>query len=239
MRYPISIITIACAACALSASSHAADISFGPPLPAGNASTDFVLGGTLDRAYDFGNNATLNINGITFAPFDSKLHGDTTNLDGPYDAYTTDGQTGDYASLLSHGVGHDNEAGLIQFNNLVPGVIYTVEVVGSGLRARSDCCEAGAGYNNLFVSGDSPTGTGTVGWDISDATSRHIYGTFVSDATGRQALNINLYVSNTSGQMSVAQIHGVVLSYAAVPEPAAFLLFNAGITGLALARRNR
>jgi hypothetical protein len=239
MRYPILIVTIACAAWALALSSHAADVSFGPPLPAGNASTDFVLAGTFDRAYDFGNNAALNINGIPFAPFDSKLHGDTTNLDGPYDAYTADGQTGDYASLLSHGAGHDNDARVIQFNNLVPGVIYTVEVVASGLRARSDCCEVGAGYNNLFVSGDSPTGTGTLGWDITDATSRHIYGTFVSDATGRQALNINLYVSNTSGQMSVAQIHGVVLSYAAVPEPTTLLLFTAGIACLAISGRRR
>ena len=192
MRYTISIITIACAACAFATFSRAADISFGPPLSAGNASTDFVLGGTLDRAYDFGVNQKLIINGIEFDPFDTKLNGDTTNLDGPYDAYTTDGQTGDYATLLSHGVGHDNDARVIQFNNLVPGVIYTVEVVASGLRARSDCCEAGAGYNNLFVSGDSPKGTGTLGWDITDATSRHIYGTFVSDSSGSQTLNLNL-----------------------------------------------
>jgi hypothetical protein len=239
MRHPISIITIACAAGALAAYTHAADISFGSPLSAGNASTDFILGGTLDRAYDFGTNQKLIINGIEFDPFNTKLFGDTTNLDGPYDAYTTDGQTGDYATLLSHGVGHDNDARVIQFNNLAPGVIYTVEVVASGLRARSDCCEAGAGYNNLFVSGDSPTGTGTLGWDITDASSRRIYGTFVSDSTGRQALNINLYVSNTAGQMSVAQIHGVVLSFAPVPEPTALLLFIAGITGLAINYRRR
>ena len=239
MRYTISIITVACAACAFATFSRAADISFGPPLSAGNASTDFVLGGTLDRAYDFGVNQKLIINGIEFDPFDTKLNGDTTNLDGPYDAYTTDGQTGDYATLLSHGDGHDNDARAIQFNNLVPGVIYTVEVVASGLRARSDCCEAGAGYNNLFVSGDSPKGTGTLGWDITDATSRHIYGTFVSDSSGSQTLNMNLYSANLPGQMSVAQIHGVVLSFAPVPEPTALLLLTAGITGLAINYRRR
>jgi hypothetical protein len=240
MRYHISIITIACAAFALAPSSHAADIFFGQPVSAGNASTDFILGGTLDRAYDFGVNQKLIINGIEFDPFDTKLNGDTTNLDGPYDGYTADGQTGEYATLLSHGVGHDNDARIIQFNNLVPHVIYTVEVVASGLRARSDCCSAGAGYTNLRVSGDSPAGTGALQWDTNDATSRHIYGTFISDSSGTQTMNLNLFgTANIPGQTNSIQLHGVVLSFTAVPEPTAPLLFAAGTIGLAINQRRR
>jgi PEP-CTERM motif-containing protein len=238
MRYYIASILFSYTVCAVAASLHAADINFGSPLVAGNASSDFLLSGTLDRAYDFGTNQKLIINGIEFDPFNTKLFGDTTNLDGPYDAYTTDGQTGDYATFLSHGDGHDNDARVIQFNNLAPGVLYTVEVVASGLRARSDCCSAGAGYTNLRIAGDSPAGTGALQWDANDATSRHIYGTFLSDASGSQTLNLNLFgTTNIPGQTNSIQIHGIVLSYAAVPEPTALVLFAAGTIGLAISRR--
>jgi hypothetical protein len=128
---------------------HASDITFGPGLPS-NAASDFILGGTLDRAYAFNAPNPLHINGIDFIPFDGNLFGDTTTIEGRYNQYKGDGKTGDYLTLLQNGVFHDGDVRSISFTGLSPGGSYTMEIIGSGMRARSDSCQAGTGSTNLL-----------------------------------------------------------------------------------------
>jgi hypothetical protein len=243
MRFQLSIIILACtlgAVTNISSGLNAADIIWDPAIHAVSPAADFVLGGTLDRAYSFGPSGSLSINGITFTPFDTNSHSDKTSLEGRYDAYSSGGQAGDYGSLLSHGAFHDVDARNISFSGLVPGAAYTVEVVASGLRARTDCCEAGAGYTNLFVyNKSSSTPAVSVHWDANDSISQDIYGRFIADSSGQQTIDFNLDQTVTPGQTTSAQIHGIVLSYTAVPEPTTLLLLALGSIGVALTLRRR
>ena len=177
--------------------------------------------------------------GVLFTPFGSNSNGDTTNLDGPY-GYSSTGVSGDYATLVSHGLAHDGGPAFIQFNNLVPGAEYEATVVGSGLRVRSDCCQAGAGYNNMKLSGSGPLGTGTLEWPESDTSAKLIRGTFIADASRQQILNLNLFGLETVDPLTIsANINAVVLSYTAVPEPGTVGLVMIGISAIATLRPRR
>jgi hypothetical protein len=197
------------------------------------------LTGTLDCAYAFGTASGVPLNGIVFTPFAANPHKDTTTLVSAY-TFTDGGLAGNYRTLVSHGASQDLSPGAIQFNELVPGANYAVTVIGMGLRARSDCCQAGAGYNNLLVSGDATGGTGWIHCEGNDASSRNIRGTFTADATGSQTFNLNLFVPGGTDPLTVsANISAVLLSYTSVPEPAsAVLLATSALTPL-FARRRR
>lgn len=240
MRYQILLGLFACAAVVARVSDlRAADIAFGAPQHAVSEAADFQYMGTLDRAYALGATSNVDAGGITFVPFASNSHGDSTTLSGPT-AFSPKGVSGNYATLLSHGLSFDGGPASITFNNLIPGVTYTAGVIGMGLRARSDCCSAGAGYNNLFVSGDSPSGGSPVTWDTSDATSQNLRGTFIAGASGRQTINFNLYGTSGFDPLTVsANINAVVLSYAAVPEPGTVWLTVIGLCGALAGLRKR
>jgi hypothetical protein len=238
MRRHLSILTLTCAVCVATSHLHAADITFQAiGQPAVDAASDFAYSGTLDRAYAFGTANNVNVNGMVFTPFSSNSHNDTTNLSAS-SKFTDGGLTGGYASLVSNGVSLDGSVGTIRFNGLVPGATYTANVIGIGLRARSDCCSAGAGYNNLFIAGDTPNGGGTIHWDGNDAASRNIRGTFIADSSGIQTLYLNRDVPSGTDPLTVsANINAVMLSYTAVPEPTSLALLLASAIGMMCVRR--
>jgi hypothetical protein len=238
MRRHLSILTLTCAVCVTTSHLHAADVTFQPfGQPAVDAATDLAYTGTLDRAYAFGAASSVGVNGIVFTPFSSNSHSDTTNLSAS-SKYSGSGLTGGYASLVSTGVSLDGSQGTIQFNGLVPGAVYTANVIGMGLRARSDCCSVGAGYTNLFIAGDTPVGGGTIHWDGNDAASRNIRGTFIADSSGIQTLYLNRDIPGGTDPLTVsANINAVMLSYAAVPEPTSLALLLASAIGTVFVRR--
>src|SRR5215212_9747645 len=188
MRLQLSVVLFASTACVISGQLLAADITFGPAATAGNEATDFTFAGTLDRAYAFGGSTDVTVGGIVFTPFTSNSNGDSTDLDGPT-SFSPTGVSGSYATLVSHGLSRDVAPAFIQFNNLTPGAQYEASVVATGLRARSDCCSAGAGYTNQRLSGDTGGNTGILVWDTTDASSKLIRGSFIADANGRQTIN--------------------------------------------------
>jgi PEP-CTERM motif len=239
MRHHIltSLLTMTAVAI-VAAPLHAADITFAPAQVV-TSPADVHLPGTLDRAYSLGYAGNLNVNGIPFAPFAANLHGDTTTLDGTYDAYAGGGQTGDFGTLLQHGQFRNFLPAAINFNGLTPGAIYTVEVLASGLRARSDCCQAGAAYTNNFISSGNPfPGGAAVEWKNDDPTARSIVGTFTAAPDGRQTIDFN-NVATVLGPDHIisAQIHAVGLSYTAVPEPSTIALLTLAACAVSQTRR--
>ena len=218
---------LAFAVCSLAASAQASEIAFAAAIPTASAATDVLLGGTLDRAYDFNNAGNLTINGVPFTSFETNTNGDTTTLGSGYNGYGMDGQPGDYGTLLSNGIYNDGGAQQVSFHNLTPNALYTIEVFVNDAR-QPGCC---GGLRSETVSGDSATGTGTVFYDgPAGPAGEHIYGTFTSDVSGVQVLNLNEFGTNTGN----AQINGVVLSFTAVavPEPSSLVLIGLGAIGL-------
>jgi hypothetical protein len=240
MRSRSLTFLLACAACFVAHQLHAADITFQVVgQQATDAASDLAYSGTLDRAYAFGTANGVPLNGIVFTPFASNSHGDTTTLASAF-TYSDGKLTGNYGTLVSNGVAHDLTPAYLQLNGLVKGANYAVTVIGMGLRARSDCCSAGAGYNNLFVSGDTPNGTGWIHWEGDDASSRNIRGVFTADSSGTQTLNFNLFGTSSYDPLTIsANVNAVLLSYTAVPEPASCALVAASIFGLLFVRRHR
>jgi hypothetical protein len=226
--------------CVVTGRVEAADVTFQLiGQQATDAAADLAYTGTLDRAYAFGTLGGVPLNGIVFAPFAGNAHGDTTTLDTTF-TYSDGGLSGNYGALVSHGQAHDLAPASIHFNGLTPGAIYSLSVIGMGLRARSDCCEAGAGYTNMFVSGDTLSGTGWIHWEGNDASSRNIRGTFIADASGGQTINFNLFSTIRADPDTVsANVNAVLLSYTAVPEPATAALVALSGIMLMMVRRHR
>lgn len=238
MRSLLSAALLTLALCGFASHLHAADITFAAPQFLNNPAADVILAGPNYRAYAFSQASTFDVNGVTFKPLAANPFGDTTSLATSFQR-APDGQVHPFGTLLDFGLSQDLTPSTMTFNGLIPGAAYTIEVFAAGLRARSDCCQAGAGYTNNRVSGDTSSGTGSIEWSELDGTSRAIYGTFTASPSGSQTVNFNLH--NTGGVPAnslSANIHGVVLS-TSVPEPASLMLMSLAGTMMLSVRRQR
>jgi hypothetical protein len=236
----VSLFLLAAAAagaCCVASQLRAADIQFSPPTTLTGTSSDFSFTGTLDRAYALGVSTSVDALGITFTPLSSNSIGDSTTLDHAFD-FSTNGVPSSIAKLVSRGMSHDGGTASITLHNLIPGDVYTADVIGMGLRVRTDCCEAGAGYTNLFVSGDTSNGGTPVAWDTNDTSSRMMRGTFTADASGQQTIYFNKFGTSGFDSSTIsANVSAVLLSVAAVPEPTTLALAVLGVVGCLLGRR--
>lgn len=227
MARHIAMLAVAVAGLSFSGFAHGSNINFGAGTNiAGPA--DVSLSGTLVKAYSFGAAGTLQINGVSFADFDSQALDTKTGLGNVQpNTYGTNGQSGDYATMMSNGDWNDGGSSSITLNGLTSGHSYILQTWVNDSRL---CC----GDRTNIYSGDAPGTDGVALFDGATNNGQYVIGTFVASGSS-QILNIDLNPGSTNNN----QINGLQLRDTTnVPEPVSLGFLGAGALGLLL-RRHR
>jgi hypothetical protein len=223
------------------ANAQNANITWGAPTTISGTSDVSTLGtvvGTWAPGDDAYNPDSLPVNGVTFnaygsGPFNSLVS--SSGIDGHYTSFNSPGTAdSNYNTILQAAIYNNGETMSITWGGMTAGDTYLLEFwVQDGRNSttaeRSETLTGGSSTSGALAYGSGSTGPGD-----------YIIGTFVSDGTGTETLNINPAGGadiGPSAQINLVQLRDIT----SVPEPStlAFFALGTGAMLFSFRRKNR
>jgi hypothetical protein len=223
------------------ANAQNANITWGAPTTISGTSDVSTLGtvvGTWAPGDDAYNPDSLPVNGVTFnaygsGPFNSLVS--SSGIDNHYTGYHSPGTAdSNYNTILQAAIYNNGETMSITWGGMTAGDTYLLEFW------VNDSRNGGTVDRNETLTGGSSTSDPLAYGFAGGGVGQFILGTFVSDGTGTETLNINPGGGGPNGasaQINLLQLRDIT----SVPEPStlAFLALGTGAMLFGFHRKNR